>query len=122
MTDKRSFVANRKVLYPGDYVFRQGDVGHEAYLIEDGKVEIVKRHTDESETVIGTVGRGEIFGEMALVDAGPRMASARAAEQTALIVVSERMFQAKLGKADPFLRALLNIFVNHIRTLSDRVE
>ena len=85
--------------------------------MQKGRVEIVKTSGD-AEIVIGGVGEGGIFGEMALLDDQPRMATARAAEMAIVIIVSRRMFEQKMEKADPFIRRLLRIFADNIRALT----
>jgi CRP-like cAMP-binding protein len=57
---------------------------------------------------------------MALIDNQPRMASARAVEQTTLVIVTHDVFEKKLRETDPFIRALLNIFVRSIRQMAAR--
>lgn len=110
-------ILERKVCQEGEPVFKQGDRGECAYIIQSGEIEIV-RTDDEVSTVLATVGEGGIFGEMALVDNAPRMATATAKVSTTVIIVSRAMFEAKLAKADPFIRRLMHIFVDIIRTTS----
>ena len=103
----------RKVFYAGDRVFKEGEKGDRAYIIERGLVEIFKL-IDGKEVILGTINKGGIFGEMALIDNAPRMASARAVQQTTLVVVTRDTFTSKLAKADPFMRGLINIFVKNM--------
>lgn len=112
-------IVERKVIYPGTYIFREGDVGDRAYIVQEGKVEILKRRADGSEVVLGVVGVGGIFGEMALIDNEPRMAGARAVEATTIAIISREQFVQRLQKSDPFLRGLLKVFVRTIRQLTD---
>ena len=89
-------------------------------MVQAGEVEIIKSTGDEDkDIVLGTIGKGGIFGEMALIDDKPRMASARAGKGGAtVIIVSRNMFQDKLAKTDPFIRGLLNILSDNIRSLT----
>lgn len=104
----------------GQYVFREFEVGDLAFVIKSGEVEIIKM-IDDNEVVLGTIGAGGIFGEMALIDDKPRMASARAiTEGTTAIVVTRDLFAVKLNKTDPFIKGLLNILVSHIRSMSEK--
>ncbi len=107
-------VLQRQTMKPGDFVFKEGEEGNLAYILQDGEVEIFKE-IDGEERALGTVGPGAIFGEMALIDSKPRMASARAATGCTIICVTRAMFDAKLGKADPFIRGLLNILADGVR-------
>ncbi|MDK9722473.1 MAG: cyclic nucleotide-binding domain-containing protein [Rhodospirillales bacterium] len=108
----------RKVYYPGQKVFAEGEEGNRAYLVEKGMIEIVKRDPGGENKVLGTITTGGIFGEMALIDNQPRMASAYAAAETAVTIIPRQAFEEKLKHADPFLRALLSIFVRNIRNLT----
>jgi CRP-like cAMP-binding protein len=117
--EKQTKLIDRRVVSAGQYIFREGDAGDRAYLVQDGKIEIIKR-TVKGVTLLGDVGPGGIFGEMALIDNQPRMASARAVEQTTLVIVTHDVFEKKLRETDPFIRALLNIFVRSIRQMAAR--
>ena len=92
-------------------------MGDRAYVIQQGLVEIVKS-TDDGDIVLGTVGKGAIFGEMALIDDGPRMATARAAKACTLIVITRPAFEVKMARTDPFIRGLLKIVVENVRSVS----
>ncbi|MCB2099575.1 MAG: Crp/Fnr family transcriptional regulator [Rhodobacterales bacterium] len=113
-------ILDRKGFQPGEVIFREGERASVAYVVQTGKVAIVKNlgSKDGSEKILGAVAQGGIFGEMALVDDAVRMASAKAMEATTVIVVSRATFARKLDKADPFLRALLSILSNRIRSLT----
>jgi CRP-like cAMP-binding protein len=106
-------VLERKVFYAGTKIFKEGDMGDRAYLIQDGQVEIVKNGI-----TLATLSKGELFGEMALVDDQPRMASAVALTDVSCVIINRDNFREKLAKADPFIRGLLNIFVRNIRNLT----
>lgn len=112
-------VLNRKTYGENASIFREGEQGDVAYVVQSGKVKIFKI-VDNEEKVLGEVGAGGIFGEMALIDDKPRMASARTAEASTLIIVSRQMFEEKLKKTDPFIRGLLHIFTGTIRRLSQQ--
>ena len=112
-------ILERKVYQMGEVIFKEGDEGSRAYVVQSGEVEISKM-LDGTRTVLGTIGKGGIFGEMALIDDAPRMASAVALDVTTVILVSRQMMEEKLSKADPFLRGLINIFANNLRRLANQ--
>ena len=85
-------------------------------MVRTGKIEIWVTEDDERK-VLGTIGAGGIFGEMALIDNSDRMASATAVEPSVCIMVPERVFQDKMENADSFIVALLRIFCNNIRSM-----
>jgi CRP-like cAMP-binding protein len=111
---------NRKLYFAGNVIFREGESGTRAFLIKEGEVEI-RKQLGNREVVLGTIQKGSIFGEMALIDDQPRMASAVAIRDTTVIIISREALQAKLATADPFVRGLLNIFVRNIRSMSKRI-
>ena len=107
-------ILERRTFGAGDRIFAEGSEGICAYIVQDGQVEIYKV-IDGAETVIGTLGKGAIFGEMALLDDSPRMASARAVELVTVIIVNRQTFDDKMKKTDPFVRGLLNILADTVR-------
>ncbi len=115
--DSRLNILQREVFFAGKVIFREGDTGTRAYVIETGEVEIWREEGGERRR-LGVIGAGGIFGEMALIDNQPRMASATALTETSCVVVPEDVFQRKLDAADPFLIALLRIFVANIRSIT----
>ena len=111
-------VVQRRTFQAGDKIFKEGDEGDVAYVVQSGEVEIIKVN-DNNEEVIGVIGEGGIFGEMALIDSKPRMAMARTSKSATIIVVTKQMFDEKMKSVDPFIRGLLNIFVDQIRSMSN---
>lgn len=112
-------VLQRQTFQAGDRIFKEGDEGNMAYVVQSGQVEIFKTVNDK-EVILGSVGQGGIFGEMALIDDKPRMAGARASKGSTIIVVTRAMFDQKMTKADPFIKGLLNILVENIRALTNK--
>ena len=104
--------------YPaGSVIFEEGKTGKSAFIVQSGIIEITKIGS-LGEVVIGYVGAGEIFGEMAPIDNEPRMASATALKDTQCIVITEEEFQSKLKDADPFLNDLLYVLVRALRSVT----
>jgi CRP/FNR family cyclic AMP-dependent transcriptional regulator len=108
LLDRRSFEH-------GKVVFAQGDSGDAAFVVEQGEVVIFKEI--DGETVrLGSIKAGGIFGEMAVIDGTPRMATAVADGHTILVRVPKVVFDQKLSACDPFIRGLISIFLNNIRS------
>jgi CRP-like cAMP-binding protein len=61
-----------------EVIFEEGSTGRELFVVLEGKVDIVKT-TGASETTIVSLGKGEFFGEMAVIDGSARSATAIAA-------------------------------------------
>ena len=98
----------------GSEVFREGQSGRRAFLVEEGTVEL-DRLVGGKRVPFLRIGPGGIFGEMAVIDGGPRTATATAIDHTKVVVVSERVFRGKLKVSDPFIRALVRLFVDNLR-------
>ena len=108
---------DRKKLAAGEYVFREGDQGDEAYLVDSGRIEIVIENG--SRVVLATVDRGAIIGEMALIDFEPRMASALVVEDATLFVIPAEVFRARLeevAEIDRIIHLLLTRYVERLRS------
>lgn len=120
--DRRSHGAAVKVYGVNQHVFREGEFGDHAFIVKEGQVEIVKR-AGGKEASLGVIGAGEMFGEMALIDNEPRMASARIIGGPAtLYVISKRQFDANLAGANLFVRKLLKILADNVRSASRKVN
>jgi len=102
-------------------IFREGDIGDGAYLIEAGEVAISK-HTPEGEVELGRLGPGAIFGEMAIIDGEARLAQAKALTETKVRFIDREIFQAKLETADPLLRGLLVVWLRDIRVTTGKLH
>ena len=109
----------RQVYYPGDVVFEEGAPANCAYYIECGRVSITRKVGSGNHT-LGTLRRGSIVGEMALIDNAPRMATVRAVEQTTLMQIDRKKFKEKIDGADPFIQKLLRFLVRNVRSVTDQ--
>ncbi len=78
---------------PGEIVFNEGDAGDCLFMILSGQVEVLKRFDSEAQ-VVGVLGPGEYFGEMALLDRRPRSAGTRALTALDLLVLPGSDFSA----------------------------
>jgi diguanylate cyclase len=109
---------DREIFASGQQIFKYGDVGDCAYLIEEGTVEILAMKQDV-EHRIKLMGKGELFGEVSLIDYEPRTATVRAIERTVLVPIPRKMMEELLEKSDPVLRHLLLVILERFRQRSD---
>lgn len=108
--------ARRRVFEPGTVIFDEGDPGTEAYVVEYGRVAIFK--TVKGKRVdLGTVIQGGIFGEMALIDDQPRMASAVAEAETACVVIGKERLTEQLEQAPKGVRVIVAALLGNIRLM-----
>ncbi|MCB9595781.1 MAG: protein kinase [Sandaracinaceae bacterium] len=92
----------------GDVVVAEGEEGDTAFIIEEGRCEVLK-----GEERIRVMGPGEVFGEMAILSPGLRTATVRAIERSVLRKVSETILREELASMKPWMGAL-------VRALADR--
>lgn len=109
---------DREIFASGQHIFKQGDAGDCAYLIEEGAVEVLVVQQG-SEHRIGLIGKDGLFGEMSLIDYQPRTATVRAVERTVLVPIPRKMMEGLLEKSDPVLRHLLLVILERFRSLGD---
>jgi signal transduction histidine kinase len=100
----------------GEIVFREGDPGDLLYLVGAGSVKLSKSCQDGQQETLGFIQSGNFFGEMGLLDGGPRSSMATAAEPTLLGVVDEPTFQHILDLAPSHLH------MNFLRSVSERMR
>lgn len=109
-------VLDREVYYAGEKIFREGRQGYVAYLIESGEVALTKDGATSDEIIdIATIGPNTIFGEMAVIDEAPRMATATATTETVVVSVDQRELEKKLEAVDDDIRALFRFLLSYIR-------
>ncbi len=97
------------------FIFRQHENGDQAFIIQNGQVEILKE-SPKGLVSLKILEKGAMFGEMALIDDHPRMASAKAINSHVdLLVINQKIFKKKLENADPFTRGLINILAKTAR-------
>ena len=84
----------------GEWLFREGDPADAAYVIAMGRLEVVAEGPPE--TVIRTLKRGDVLGELALLQAGRRSASVRAVRDTWLVTLGRSDFEALMRSSPDF--------------------
>src|SRR5438270_1598335 len=99
----------------GTFLFRTGDEGDAMYLIERGKIRICVRATDGREVTLTELGRGDFFGEMALLDGQRRSADAVVAEDARLAVLSREHFLSFVRSNPNVALEMLTAFANRLR-------
>jgi EAL domain-containing protein (putative c-di-GMP-specific phosphodiesterase class I) len=102
---------HREKFSAGEIIFKEGDPGNSAYLIEEGSVEVTISSTQRSR-----INKGELFGEIALIDQQPRTATVHAVEDTVLIPIPRQLVKELLEKTDPVVRHLLLTILERYRS------
>jgi CRP/FNR family transcriptional regulator, cyclic AMP receptor protein len=103
----------------GTPLFRAGDQGDAMYLIERGKVRISVQATDGQELTLTELGRGDFFGEMALLDGQRRSANAVVAEDARLALLSRDHFLSFMRSSPDVALEMLTALANRLRRTDD---
>ena len=98
----------------GEYIFRQGELGTDMFVVHEGRIEI-QRTSDGESRLVAVLEKGDFFGEMSLLEELPRNASARALTDSKILEISRPLF-ARMLKDNP------EIGVRIMRKLSRRVR
>jgi len=80
-------VAVPRSFEPGQLVFREGDDSDTCYIVREGQVRAIRRHSDGRTITLATFGPGDIFGELAMFEDERRSATIEAVEATSVIGV-----------------------------------
>ena len=105
--------ALRVHLQAGTVLFREGDAPTTAFLIEAGEVEVSTTHGRR--IVLSRLHAGDLLGEMAVLDGGPRSSTAIALSDCVLFPIDRTQISDRLSKTDPIIRALLEGQVKRYR-------
>jgi CRP-like cAMP-binding protein len=101
---------------PGDVICRQGERGDRMFVIEEGRAEVV--HDENGlEAVVGELGAGDIFGEMAIFERQPRSATVRAKGTTRVLTLDKRGFLKRVHDDPSTAYRILEEMSRRIRSL-----
>src|SRR5450830_558947 len=96
-------------------IFRAGDAGEAAYVIDSGCVEILLG-PEGAQRRIEVLAEGAMFGEIALLDGLPRSATVRTLVPTRLIRIDRSHIEGLLQQADPVVQYLVKVLLDRVRS------
>lgn len=104
---------------PGEVIYSEGYAGDAAiFVIADGKVEI-STYCDEKKVVLATLGKGEFFGEAALLSSEPRAHTAKALSFCQLTVIAAGVVEEELERVSPLLRHIVRTIIRRGKKKDD---
>ena len=98
-------------------IFVEGDQGDCMYIVKEGVVDLVYKGKS-----LGTVEKGGIFGEMALIDFHPRSATAVAKTDCVLVPVDEKHFSRLVQETPAFALQVMRVLVQRLRSMNENTE
>jgi putative ABC transport system ATP-binding protein len=124
--DQLSLTSSRlePVTYPpGSVIVRQGDAADRFYVITKGEVDVLLQHPSGQEILVNRLGRGEFFGEIALLRGGTRIATVRAgAGEVEAMALDRDAFAELIRESEPTRRELERVISSRLGDISDLLE
>src|SRR5262249_39867178 len=99
----------------GQHIFRTGDVGGALYLVNVGFVRVSIENNEGAEMILGEYGRGQVFGEISLLDGGPRTSTAMALEDIEVLILNRRHLLEMISKYPHSAMDLLTVIGARLR-------
>lgn len=100
----------------GETVFREGDEGFVMYVVLEGAVKLSVTGRSVEKVV-----KGGVFGEMALIDASPRSATAMAVTDCTLVSVTTERFKSLIQETPGFALEIMSIMAARLRSMDRRI-
>jgi len=101
-----------------DVIVSEGIKSNNAYVVLSGKVHVTKK-VDKKTIVIGTLGEGEVFGEMGLISDSVRSANVVAMGDVVVGILDKELFEKNLQSLPDDFSAVLNALVTRLRLTTD---
>ncbi len=105
----------------GTVLFREGDLGRDMFIVQQGKVQVKKR-VGCTEEILVELSAGEFFGEMALLIGLDRSATVEVIEDSKLLVISPETFASLLKSDIEIALKMLKKMAARLRALDEHLE
>lgn len=106
----------------GATIFRKGDAGTSLYAVCSGTVKISVPSSDGKDAVFNVINAGDIFGEIALLDGGPRTADAVAITDCELMKIERRNFIPLIREHPDMAEKIIEVLCSRLRNSSEQIE
>jgi CRP/FNR family cyclic AMP-dependent transcriptional regulator len=115
-------LTSRRTCPKDTVVFFENEEGDSFFMIVDGRIKVTILGDDGREVILSVLGRGDFFGEMALLDNEPRSATAIAVEDTELLSLHRNDFQSVLTDNRSIMLALIKILTARLRRANHQIS
>jgi len=115
-------LTSRRTCPKDTVVFFENEEGDSFFCIVDGRIKVTILGDDGREVILSVLGRGDFFGEMALLDNEPRSATAIAVEDTELLSLHRNDFQTVLTDNRTIMSALIKILTSRLRRANHQIS
>lgn len=114
-------MVEEKKISAGEILFTEGSPGHEAYVIKEGELEVLKKSADR-ELLIAVRGPGEVIGEMAMLEEAPRMATVKARTDSILLAIEKEELNELMERSRSALNALVHNVLHRLSDTQDMLQ
>jgi len=104
----------------GDVLFREGDLADAAYFVVGGRLMVLAANDDGDDQLVAELGRGEVVGELGLLDRAPRSATVRAVRDTTLATFSTNTFEELVATSPQMMLNVTRGILTRLRKPSTR--
>jgi CRP-like cAMP-binding protein len=111
---------HKQTFKAGDTIIAQGEEGNTAFLIVSGSVEVSIGEGSKSR-ILATLGAGEVFGEMCLIEPGPRSATVKATGDTECVTTSYEEFAGALQQDPAQAVVFMRTLVRRLRQMNEQM-
>ncbi|MZP28911.1 DUF2225 domain-containing protein [Heliobacterium undosum] len=105
-----------------EVIFQEGDAGQEMYIVLTGQVEVFIHSVDGFPIAVATLGPGDFFGEMSLLEELPRSASIRALEKVILLAINQGNFESIFSRQPKLVFKIMKGMSSRIRQLNEELR
>lgn len=117
-----SHVAVARSFPAGTRVFHEGDRSDACYIVREGSFRVTREHSDGRAITLATLGTGDIFGELAMLDGEVRSASVEALTDGELLALPAGEVRALLARHPEITVKLVAALVRRLRTANERIS
>ncbi len=104
-----------------EVVCQQGEIGNCMFVVLAGRLSVVREEAGR-EVTVGELQGGEVFGEMAIVDQGPRSATVRAKGNARVLTLDKRAFLKRVREDPTLAFRIIQQMSGRIRRLNDQLS
>jgi CRP/FNR family cyclic AMP-dependent transcriptional regulator len=120
--ERFSRVAVPRTFPPATRVFHEGDHSDACYIVRSGSFRVTREHSDGRAITLATLGPGDIFGELAMLDGEVRSASVEALEDGELLALPAGEVRALLARHPEITVKLVAALVRRLRVANERIS
>lgn len=125
--NKRDLGRVAKIMVPrqakaGEVIIKENDQAAGFFIITSGKVEVIRGDGTPNAELLNTLGPGDFFGEMALFEGFPRVATVKAVEDTELLAMTRWDFTAEMKNHPQIAVSMLPILVKRLREVETHLQ